>query len=93
MEEKLPGDADLLKMVDRYKAMLEDIAHYKLRAAALGGSPVARRRAREKLGEKSREAEELERKIDELRAMIMARESEIRRLGKPGRTDKGGREV
>jgi hypothetical protein len=85
-----PADkADLMELVDRYKAMLQDIAGYKMRAASLGGSAAARMRMQEQLDVKSREAEELEREIDELRARILAREGEIRRLGKPGK-DKGG---
>jgi len=84
MEKSLPEDADLIKLVDRYKAMLDDITRYKQRAAALGASPAARKRAREELSERSMEAEELEREIDELRAKILAREGEIRELGKPG---------
>jgi hypothetical protein len=91
MEKPLPEDADLIKLVDRYKAMLDDIAHYKLRAAALGGSPAARKRAREELSERSMEAEELEREIDDLRMKILAKEGEIHRLGKPGRPETGGR--
>jgi chromosome segregation ATPase len=84
MEKPSPQDTDLIKLVDRYKAMLEDIAHCKLRAAALGGSTTARKKMKQELDVKSREAEELEREIDELRARIVSRESEIRRLGKPG---------
>jgi hypothetical protein len=91
MERPLPGDTDLIKLVDRYKAMLDDIARYKLRAASLGGSPAARKRMREELSERSKEAEELEREIDELRAKILAKEGEIGRLGKPGRPETGGR--
>ncbi len=91
MERSLPEDADLIKLVDRYKAMLDEIAHYKLRAAALGGSPAAVKRMRDELSEKSREAEEMELEIDELRAKILAKEGEIRRLGKPERPDTGGR--
>ena len=90
MERQPQGETDLIKLVDRYKAMLEDIAHYKLRAAALGGSPAARKRAREELNKKSREAEGLEKEIDELRAKILAKEGEIRELGKPGRPGTGG---
>ncbi|MDD3718819.1 MAG: hypothetical protein PHP28_09180 [Actinomycetota bacterium] len=91
MEKPHPEDADLMKLVDRYKAMLEDIAGYKLRAAALGGTPTAGKRMNEELSRKSREAEELEREIEELRAKILAREGDIRRLGKPGRPETGGR--
>ncbi|MBN2025225.1 MAG: hypothetical protein JW854_00480 [Actinobacteria bacterium] len=82
MERRPARETDLLKLVDRYKAMLDDIARYKMRGAALGGSPAARRKMKHELDTKTREAEELEREIDELRARIMAREAEIRKLGK-----------
>ena len=91
MDKQTPQDRDLLKLVDRYKAILEDIAQYKMRAAALGGSSAARKRMREELDSKSREAVELEREIDELRARIMSSEAEIGRLGKPGERETGGR--
>jgi hypothetical protein len=93
-EKQFPQAADLMKMVDRYKAMLDDIAGYKLRAASLGGSTAARKRMQEELNVKSREAEGLEREIDELRAKILAKEGEIRRLGKSGRSEQlgGGKE-
>lgn len=82
MEKPPPQETDLMKLVDRYKAMLDDIAHCKMRGAALGGSPAARRKMKHELDAKAREAEELEREIDELRARIMAKEAEIRKLGK-----------
>jgi len=90
MEEPLPKDADLMILVDRYKVMLEDIAGYKLRAAALGGSAAAKKRMREELERRSLEAEELEREIDELRVKILSKEAEIRRLGKGGPSGRGG---
>lgn len=82
MEEPPAQETDLLKLVDRYKAMLDDIAGYKMRGAALGGSPAAGRKMRQELDRRTKEAEELEREIDGLRARILAREAEIRRLGK-----------
>ena len=88
-EKEPAGRTDLMRLVDRYRAMLEDIAGYKIRAASLGGSAAARKRMQEQLDIKSGEAEELEREIEELRAKILTREGEIRRLGKPGK-DKGG---
>ena len=90
MDRPRPEDADLMKLVDRYKAMLEEIAGYKLRAAALGGSAAAKTRMREELERRSREADELEREIDELRAKILSKEAEIRRLGKGGLSGRGG---
>mgnify|MGYP005848077243 CR=1 FL=1 len=80
-EEARKG-ADLVGLVDRYRAMLDEIARYKLRAASLGGSPAARG-VRSDLEKRTREAEELEREINALRAKIMAKEDQIRRLGPP----------
>lgn len=83
-EEAPRGEADLIRMVDRYRAMLDEIARCKLRAASLGGSPAARI-ARSDLERRTREAEELEREIDELRAKILAKEAQIRKIGPPRR--------
>jgi len=91
MEKQEPQERDLPELVDRYKAILEDISRYKMRAAALGGSSAARKRVRDELERKSRKAVELELEIDELRARILSREAEIRKLGKPGERETGGR--
>jgi chromosome segregation ATPase len=83
MKKESPNGMVLMRLVDRYKAMLEDIARYKLRAASLGGSAGDKERLRSELARKSREAEELERQINELRTKILAKEEEIKRLGGP----------
>jgi hypothetical protein len=80
-EETPSHDANLVKLVDCYKAMLDEIAHYKLRAASITASAGGKDKLKSQLARKSREAEELEREINELRGKILAKEGEIRKLG------------
>jgi Helix-turn-helix domain len=86
--QSLPEEADLVKLVDRYKAMLDEISHYKMRAATLSASTGGKEKLKSELARKSEEAEELEREINRLRGKILAKEGEIRKLGRPS-GDKG----
>lgn len=86
-EEKPRGEGDLLKLVDRYRAMLDEIARCKLRAASLGGA--ASRGIESDLEKKTRETEELQKEIERLRGKIIAKESQIRKLG-PARKEREG---
>jgi hypothetical protein len=72
--------ATLMELVDRYKALLDEIAHYKMRAAILGGGASKRQELKGELDRKSKEIEEMERELVELRGRIHSKELEIKKL-------------
>ncbi len=74
--------ASLMELVDRYRALLEEIAHFKIKGAALMSSSDKRRELEGEPDDKARETRELEREINELRGKILAKEAEIRRLNR-----------
>lgn len=78
------GRPDLLRMVDEYRSILEEIGRLKMRGAGLGSEARRRREGPGEAGDEPEGIEGLEREIAELRERIAARQREIEGLGGRG---------
>ncbi len=73
---------DLLRLVDEYRSLLEEIKRCKLSGAQLGGEAGRMREAAGEAPEGGRRLEEVERRIIELRELIYGKRAAIEDLDK-----------